>query len=201
MTETVALRRTLHNLHTIPLVTNQGETPHDHPPLAIRQCRACPLLERRLPRLTNLWREVLPDAPDPAPEVPLSTVEQPDTHLPRNADDRHALALKVESLLAATEQRHVLRLMAWGDWADDARLRGALIIQERARREGLRLRLNYRYSYRQLALQLGASDHKVVSRAIRRGLTELAERLDAAGLLFIPGQSLPYNAGQGTISR
>lgn len=162
------------------------------------------LRNKRQPRLTRLWREVVSGSGEEEPAVAaevarLTPADAPGQHLPDTPDDRYALALRVESMVSAIEGRHLLRLYAWGDWADEARLRGALIMQERARREGFRLRLNYRYSFRQLALQL-ETDHKTVGKYFRRALEEFSQKLEEAGLLFIPGRLLERDAARG-ISR
>jgi len=80
-------------------------------------------------------------------------------NLPHDAGGRLMLALQIEQQLhsLAAPPHHLLRLWAWGDWADDTRLRAALAQQERLRRQGIRARLCYRYSVGQLALHAGVS--------------------------------------------
>lgn len=122
---------------------------------------------RHLPKLTSLWREVLAEAPCPDAPSELdrhSYAPSERDHLPRHEDDRLSLALAVERLLEGMEESgQLLRLHAWGDWVNDVRLRAALALQERLRRQGHTLRLNYRMSLRQLGTYLGR-DKKTVSK-------------------------------------
>ncbi len=80
-------------------------------------------------------------------------------NLPHDAAGRLGLALKVEAALHTllTPQAQLLKLWAWGDWADESRLHAALVHQEKLRRQGIRARLSYRYSTAQLALLTGVS--------------------------------------------
>ncbi|MFZ2620551.1 MAG: hypothetical protein WAX89_06715 [Alphaproteobacteria bacterium] len=77
-------------------------------------------------------------------------------YVPKGAEDRLALAVlvyqAVNQLPEALQQ--VLNLYYWGDYADALRYRAALAFQERMRQEGLRVRLSYRYSYREVGRQL-----------------------------------------------
>lgn len=79
--------------------------------------------------------------------------------LPATGAERYALAQAIQTAVLAqpAEASKLLQAWAWGDWADDARLRAALAMQEKARREGLRVRLSYRYSAQQLGIILGCN--------------------------------------------
>lgn len=82
--------------------------------------------------------------------------------LPHDAEGRQSLALQIQLAADAVKAANpdaarLLHLWAWGDWAEESRLRAALTIQEKARREGIRVRLSYRYSSTQLAALLGVS--------------------------------------------
>lgn len=147
------------------------------------------LRARSLPRLTSLWREILAEAPEHArpAELDARTYASPvRDHLPSDADDRLGLALAVEKILDSMgDAGQLLRLHAWGDWVSDASLRAALVVQERLRRNGVRLRLNYRLSLRQLGDFL-QRDKKTVSKHLHRAMALLARRLDHEGLLFCP---------------
>ena len=79
--------------------------------------------------------------------------------LPHTSAERYALAQRIQAAVKALPAAHscVLIHWAWGDWADDARLRAALAVQEKARREGKRVRLSYQYSAQQLGYVLGCS--------------------------------------------
>lgn len=78
---------------------------------------------------------------------------------PTEAAERLDLALKIEQAAQAlpAPMAQLLRLWAWGDWADEPRLRAAMKHQESLRQKGLRVRLSYRYSTAQLALLAGVS--------------------------------------------
>lgn len=131
------------------------------------------LRRRRLPALSKVWDEVLAEA-----EFVARAWEGEKQHyLPTSPLDRLDVALKVEKVMDALavldgEAAVILRLWAWGDWADEGRLRRALAMQEKLRREGIRVRVSYRYSYSQLGILLGC-DKKVAWRRVREALAQL----------------------------
>lgn len=140
------------------------------------------LRRRRLPKLTLLWREILPEA-----EFVAKAWTPNHDFLPADPDERWGLALKVESALVELAARHaeaalLLRLWAWGDWADEARLAGALAMQEKLRRQGMRVRIAYRYTYAQLGILLKC-DRKAAWRKVQEALLLLEGVLAVRGLL------------------
>ncbi|MDD9911557.1 MAG: hypothetical protein OXR68_01430 [Alphaproteobacteria bacterium] len=105
--------------------------------------------------------------------------------LPSNTDDRFSLAMKVASLLEEeldSKEQQLLQLYYWGDFADEARYRTAQKFQERMRQEGKRVRLSYRYSFRQLGLLLELSD-KTVAKRVRQAQDKLSKKLEEMGLI------------------
>lgn len=147
------------------------------------------LRRRRLPKLSTLWREAggheVPHLLE-SWEAELMS-EAPWRYLPTQADDRYSLALDVAKVLADMgETGQILHLQAWGDWSTDARLRQALAFQEKMRREGVRVLINYRYTFRQLAEMLGTSEATVWRRS-RDALRTLEDGLRRKGLLWMPG--------------
>lgn len=143
------------------------------------------LRRRRWPKLCALWREV--GGESEAEYVAGRWGGERLVGLPLDAEDRLSLALKVEDALAGVVARdgvagQLLRLWAWGDWADEARLRGAMAVQEKCRREGLRVRVAYRYSYAQLGFLLGC-DRKAAWRQVQAAVMLLGEELGKRGLV------------------
>lgn len=145
------------------------------------------LRQRRMPRSTPLWRQI-PSGAEVEAEVNATTPwgDNLTFHLPEDPEERYALALNIEKQLTTIgEIGNLLRLHAWGDWHSEQTLRGAIAIQERARQEGHRIRLNYRYSFRQLGLLLSI-DHKTAARKVRDALEYLADHLATTNLIFTP---------------
>jgi|GEM_PF-1766871 len=150
------------------------------------------LRRRRCPRVSPVWREISPEA---GAEVEAEAGRVAAAWgkgwagLPKDADDRLGLALKMEDALGELAKMdgraaEALRLWAWGDWADGRRLAVALAVQEKARREGIRVRIAYRYSYAQLGAVLGC-DKKTAWRRVREALDTLGMILQARGLLAV----------------
>lgn len=136
------------------------------------------LRRRRLPKQGLWWREVESEAEFVARawegEKPLG--------LPTDAEGRFVLAMKVEQALSEVAKvdgqgAWLLRAWAMGDWVDEATLQGALAVQEKLRRQGLRVRIAYRYSYAQLGLLLGVSA-KEAWRRVRAALELLGRELE-----------------------
>ena len=139
------------------------------------------LRKRRLPKLGSFWREI---------EAEADWVEQAwegrkNVALPNDAEDRLSLALKVMNAVDAIgeEGARLLKMWAWGDWVDEGRLRSALAIQEKCRREGLRVRIAYRYTYAQLGVILDC-DKKVAWRKVQDALRVLGQELERKGLVI-----------------
>lgn len=141
------------------------------------------LRRRRLPRTAGFWREIEAEA-----EWTAQVWEGgKNLRLPQGADERMELALAImEGLVEVDADDAVVgklvRLWAWGDWADEGRLRVALAMQEKLRREGVRVRMSYRYSYAQLGALLGC-DKKVAWRKVQEGLGLLNDKLVGKGIV------------------
>lgn len=141
------------------------------------------LRRRRLPKLTRLWTELQ----DEVEFVARTWEGDKPFNLPGDAMGRLDLALKVERGLDRMARRdneaaRLLKLWAWGDWADEGRLQKALAMQEVLRRQGMRARLSYRYSYGQLGRLLGV-DRKAAWRRVRDALELLGRELLEMGLV------------------
>lgn len=104
--------------------------------------------------------------------------------IPQELSDRHALAMAVYGCVAKLEgdQQQLLKLRYWGDYADDARLQAAQQHQERLRRKGMRVRLSYRYTYRQLAFLLN-KHHKTIGRYVTQAEQKLSALLENKRLI------------------
>ena len=138
------------------------------------------LRRRRMPKLSSLWREIEAEAEW------IGQVWEGDKNmtLPTDRDERMHLALKVMDAMTRSGEgaARLLTLWAMGDWADEGRLGAAMAIQERCRREGLRVRLAYRYTYDQLGTVLGC-DRKAAWRRVQEALVILGRELAKDGLL------------------
>lgn len=192
-----------HQTQTNSAVTGQGE---DNPPMALFASAeqalvwgADTLRRRRHARLSPLWQQIAPELAQPHPanqNLPMAVPErlpEPAALLPA-PEDRFAVALQIEQAVETLgEPGKLLRLYAWGDWHSNAALTAALRHQEKARQRGDRLRLNIRYSFRQLGVMLGA-DHKTIAKCIRLALNELSDALETKGLLYVPGRELTHEA-------
>lgn len=141
------------------------------------------LRRRHLPKTSPIWREIEAEAE----WVGRSWEGGKNLSLPTGGDERMHLAGKVMEALERAGVKdagleRILRLWALGDWADDGRLNAALAIQEKCRREGIRVRLAYRYTYEQLGVALGC-DRKTAWRKVQDGLAMVGEELLKQGLL------------------
>lgn len=106
--------------------------------------------------------------------------------LPQIPAERYALAQRIQAAVQSLPEayRAILMDWAWGDWANEARLRAALAVQEKARREGKRVRLSYRYSAQQLAGLLGCS--KVQAwRKLNAAMKKLEAKLQEIGVVHV----------------
>lgn len=159
------------------------------------------LRRRRLPRNSGTLAERVALAPAQQQEAALAALNLAQEasqvaaqwggrfhpNLPHDAAGRLALALQVENALQQlpAEPQQLLRLWAWGDWAEEARLQAALAHQEKLRRQGLRVRLSYRYSVAQLALLAGVSK-TTLWRRLHGALALLEQALAATGTVAAP---------------
>lgn len=113
------------------------------------------LRRRRWARLSRIWDEL----------AQVGEGWRGGGALPTTAGERYALAIAVDGLVRGLgEGGMLLRAQAWGDWCDEELLRAALLRQEVLRREGVRVRLHYTYSQRQLAALVGVSAPTVARR-------------------------------------
>jgi DNA-directed RNA polymerase specialized sigma24 family protein len=104
--------------------------------------------------------------------------------LPQAYDERALLATRVQGLLNSVDEqyREALLHLFWGDYLHEDGYRKATFVQEYLRQKGIRTRLSYRYSYRQVGNRLGV-DHKTVRRWEEQGLNQLQTALQRFGLL------------------
>lgn len=154
---------------------------------------------RRWPKLSSIYNESVPDNVREAvadAEGERDRVAEAWQGEPLSGFDKYSMAQKVYKALAAlaADEQRLLMLYAWGDYADEARLRAALAIQAQMRAEGKRVRLNYRYSYRQLGA-IYAVDPKTVARRVRQALEGMGNRM--AGLLVVPVEEGDMTMGDG----
>lgn len=143
---------------------------------------------RRWPKLSSIYNEGVPDQMREVvsdAESERDRVAEAWQGEPLSGFDKYSMAQKVYKALAGLggDEQRVLMLYAWGDYADEPRLRASLAIQAQMRAEGKRVRLNYRYSYRQLAALYGI-DPKTAAKRVRMALERLSDRM--AGLLMVP---------------
>ncbi len=139
------------------------------------------LRRRRLPRNSSLWRELVQEAEDVERQWGLAR----NMLIPTDPDERLGLALDIMEALAGLDSADALLLRQWsmGDWADEMRLRVALEIQERLRRQGVRVRLSYRYSYDQLSV-LAKCHRKTAWRRVQKALEHLQLALQVKGVVM-----------------
>ncbi len=140
------------------------------------------LRRRRLPRNSRIWQEMAPEMQ----AVEEAWVGSKNLLIPTDPDERLDVALTVmEALegLSETEIR-VLKLWSMGDWADEGRLQAALAIQERMRRQGVRVRMSYRYTYEQVA-GATACTKKTAWRRVQSALQKLGKELQARGVVAV----------------
>jgi len=138
------------------------------------------LRRRRLPRNSRIWQEMAPEL-QAVEDVWVGTKN---LLIPTDPDERLDLALTImESLegLKETDSR-VLKLWSMGDWAEDGRLRAALAIQETMRRQGVRVRMSYRYTFEQVATAT-ACTKKTAWRRVQSALERLGKELQVRGVV------------------
>lgn len=141
---------------------------------------------RRFPKINPLYREIAHEKDD-VDELPPEWCGETKT-LPIDADERFGLAMKVYSVLESLPAEHsfILRLHYWGDYITEKSLKRAIEGREAMRQKGLRTRLNYRYSFRQIADKLKC-DRKAATRKIRNAQHLVEEDLLRLGLIaYIP---------------
>jgi DNA-directed RNA polymerase specialized sigma24 family protein len=138
------------------------------------------LRRRRLPRNSRIWQEMAPE---------MQAVEEvwsgsKNVLIPTDPDERLDVALTVMEALDSLNEAdaRVLKLWSMGDWADEGRLQAALAIQERMRRQGVRVRMSYRYTYEQVAGATGCTK-KTAWRRVQAALQALGKDLQEKGIV------------------
>lgn len=98
--------------------------------------------------------------------------------LPADAEESMLLAMRIYRLVRQLkpEQQQLLMLRYWGDYHSKKYLQEALQIKEVMRRRGQHVRLNYRFSYRQVA-EVENMHSKKAEREIKRILSELEKHM------------------------
>ena len=99
--------------------------------------------------------------------------------------DKHILALDLDRLTEhhlTKEEYQLIRLYYWGDYTTPLHLKRARLLQEKHRLEGKRVRLNWRYSFRQIATLRNIST-PTVSKRINRAHQKLEEVFRGQGYL------------------
>jgi hypothetical protein len=141
------------------------------------------LRRQRFPRISPVYKELLLQQPDTESRQALSAWFGEHANLPTHPQDRHTLALEVQKHIATLEpaQQQILRLKYWGDYHDPLVLARALKEQDILRQKGIRTRVSYRYSDRQLGVLLTV-DHKTAGRRIEKAIAALDRQLILAGL-------------------
>ncbi len=138
------------------------------------------LRRRRLPRNSRIWQEMAPEMQ----AVEEAWVGSKNLLIPTDPDERLDLALTVMEALEGLKEAdtRVLKLWSMGDWADDGRLRAALAIQETMRRQGVRVRMSYRYTFEQVAAAT-ACTKKTAWRRVQAALQKLGKELQVRGVV------------------
>ena len=104
--------------------------------------------------------------------------------LPSNPEEAMLLSMQVYRMVRKlrAEDQEVIYMKYWGDYHDKAYLKGALQIKEAMRQRGKHVRLNYRFSIRQIAVLKDVHFCKI-QRALMRIEGELATHLIGKGLI------------------
>ena len=134
-------------------------------------------------------------------EVPIQEEEYKDYLMPTDGEERYNLAHEVYTCFHKLNEdsKTILKLSYWGDYADMRRLNKARFMQERLLRQGIKTRLNYRYSIKQLAGMLGESEGRA-RRRLDLAHKLLHEELCARNLVLDANAGL-IGIGVGTFNR
>lgn len=157
------------------------------------------LRKKRFPRISGFYRKIEREEPLTEEESKwLGEYGQ----LPTEWDDRQSLAIQVYKLLdhLTDDQWQLLRLRYWGDYYDENNLRRMEAMQEKLRMQNKRLKLNYRYSYRQVGTALGI-DHKTARKRLDIALRDLYDELLAIGLVVPIGGLSQEQIGEVGIAK
>ncbi len=138
--------------------------------------------QRRFPSVSTFYREMEKEWENEA----VQDFQGESCFLPQDYEDRFSLSMRVYECIDKAlneEQKKLLLTYYWGDFVTEERYRKQMKFQERMRQQEIRVRLSYRYSFRQIAKMIGCSD-KTVARKIR-GFEELVtEEMEAKGLML-----------------
>lgn len=108
-------------------------------------------------------------------------------NLPSDAEEAMLLAMKVYRFVRALkpEEQQIILLRYWGDYHSQNYLKSALQIKEAMRLRGQHVRLNYRFSYKQIA-QAQNLHYKKAERELKRILAELELKMSEKDLVPVP---------------
>ena len=141
------------------------------------------LRHRRFPKINPMYQEIVSKQDKAHQESRYWHGEY--GNLPTDPDERVSLALKVNDAAnrLMKDEQVLLQLYYWGDYASPKRLAAAEKIQRSCEQKGRRVRLSYRYSYRQLASILGVA-HTTAARRVEAALKSMEDMLHQEGLLI-----------------
>lgn len=145
------------------------------------------LRRRRFPSVSALYKEMLTQAKTPAGLNATHRWFGEYGNLPTTREDKLAWVLEIYQQLDTLpeDMQKILRLRYWGDYVNERRLRSALALQDKLRvTEGIRVKLSWRYPFRQVATLLNMSKPSV-HRKENEGLTQLEREPIHARLLNI----------------
>lgn len=99
-------------------------------------------------------------------------------NLPSDGEEAMLLAMKVYRFVRSLkpEEQQIILLRYWGDYHSQQYLKSALQIKEAMRIRGQHVRLNYRFSYKQIA-QVQNMHYKKAERELKRILAELEAKM------------------------
>jgi len=142
------------------------------------------LRKRRFPKNGMFYMDAVDDEADEDTVEGRAFYGVGEGNLPATQDERALLATKVYGLLNGVDEkyRETLLHLYWGDFLHEDGYKKASYVQEYLRQKGIRTRLCYRYSYRQVGNKMGI-DHKTARRWEELGLEQLHKNLMQMGLL------------------
>lgn len=104
------------------------------------------------------------------------------SNLPKTLDDKYDLSLDMDKLMRRLpeEDYMLLKMKHWGDFYTDHQIQKAFSEQEVLRRRGIRVRISYKYSNRQLGVLLECC-HKTVQRKLNKAYVKFEQLLENEG--------------------
>lgn len=104
------------------------------------------------------------------------------SNLPKSLEDKYDLALDMDKLMRKLPDEcfMLLKMKHWGDFYTDHQLKKAFSEQEILRRRGIRVRISYKYSNRQLGVLLECC-HKTVQRKLNKAYISFEQLLEKEG--------------------